>query len=68
MKNTKTCKNCTGFFKNPHNLCILAEMDKVNENSEICQDYVQFYEEDEDNWQPGDAPWDAPGMSIKDFI
>lgn len=23
---------------------------------------------DEDWWRPGDAPWDAPGMSVKDFF
>ena len=24
--------------------------------------------EEEDDWRPGDAPWNAPGMSIRDFI
>ena len=24
--------------------------------------------EEEENWRAGDAPWDAPGMSVRDFI
>lgn len=31
--------------------------------------YIEYEEYDEsDDWQPGDAPWNAPGMSVSDFI
>lgn len=25
-------------------------------------------EPERDDWRPGDAPWNAPGMSVSDFI
>lgn len=28
---------------------------------EVLDDYA-------DEWRPGDAPWNAPGMSVSDFI
>lgn len=29
---------------------------------------IDEVDELQDDWQPGDAPWDAPGMSMSDFI
>lgn len=49
----------------------------LEDNTWSDPEYQKAYEryrqelEDEDesrNWQPGDAPWKAPGMSISDFI
>ena len=44
-----------------------ASIDLENED-EIFDIYDddEFY--DDDDWQPGDAPWNAPGMSPSDFI
>jgi len=35
-----------------------------------CEDLYDDDDHDDetDDWQPGDAPWDAPGMSVSDFI
>lgn len=30
--------------------------------------YRKRLEEEEDDWHAGDAPWEAPGMSIRDFF
>lgn len=35
--------------------------------------WEDFYDDDDnddetDDWRPGDAPWNAPGMSVSDFI
>lgn len=30
--------------------------------------YWKRREEEEGNWRAGDAPWNAPGMSVNDFI
>ena len=72
MKNK--CKNCAKYFRDAHNLCILAEMEDVDGETEACEDFVQAYDEDEycpsstnGDYSPSN-PWDAPGMSIKDFI
>ena len=35
------------------------------------EEYDEQYANDyypEDDWKPGDAPWNAPGMSVSDFI
>ena len=71
----KKCKNCKFYFKDPHDLCYLAEIEEVDGETEACEKFVQAYDEDK-NYCPsatnGDYspsnPWDAPGCSIKDFI
>lgn len=30
--------------------------------------YWKRREEEESDWRAGDAPWDAPGMSVRDFF
>jgi len=69
----KKCKDCERYFKDTHNLCVLAEMDEVNGDTEACEDFEQSYD---DKYCPSSTkrdyspsnPWDAPGMSIRDFI
>ena len=44
---------------------------ETNEDEEYKRTYEAYWkarEEEEDDWRPGDAPWEAPGMSIHDFI
>ena len=70
----RKCKECARYFKDPHNLCYLAEIDEVDGNSEACENFEESYNEDEytpsatrGDYSPSN-PWDAPGMSIRDFI
>lgn len=68
------CKDCQRYFRDTHNLCGLAEQEIVNGDSEACESFEQVY--DDEDYTPsathGDyspsCPWNAPGMSIKDFI
>ena len=68
------CKDCARYFKDTHNLCYLAEIEEVDGETEACESFEEY--EDERYYTPsatyGDYspsnPWDAPGMSIKDFI
>lgn len=43
---------------------ILEEFEKIF-NKTLEQDNIS---DDNRNWRPGDVPWEAPGMSIRDFI
>lgn len=69
------CKDCARYFKDTHNLCYLAEIEEVDGNSEACEGFEQAYDEEDDycpsstngDYSPSN-PWDAPGMSIRDFI
>ena len=70
----RKCKECGRYFKDPHNLCYLAEIDEVNGDTDACENFEEFYKEEEytpsatrGDYSPSN-PWDAPGMSIKDFI
>ena len=74
MKHT-LCRNrfCVGMFgKEP---CGLYEMDRCNARDPECSRYEPDTDDD-DNYCPSSTardygpgnPWDAPGMSIKDFI
>ena len=71
----RKCKDCAQFFKDPHDLCYLAEIDEVDGNTDACEKFEQYYGCDDDytpsatngDYSPSN-PWDAPGMSIKDFI
>ena len=78
MSKCKTCKNCARYFRDERNLCYLAESEQVNCETEACEDFIQAYDcDDEDEYYTPSAtygdyspsnPWDAPGMSIHDFI
>ena len=70
----RKCKECARYFKDPHNLCYLAEIDEVDGNSEACEDFEESYKEDEytpsatkGDYSPS-CPWDAPGCSIGMFL
>lgn len=71
----KKCKECARYFKDTHNLCYLAEIEEVNGDTDSCDDFEECYECDDDycpsatngDYSPSN-PWDAPGMSIRDFI
>ena len=70
----KRCKDCERYFKDAHNLCYLAEIDEVDGETEACESFEKYYNEEEyipsatnGDYSPSN-PWDAPGMSIKDFI
>jgi hypothetical protein len=73
METKRKCKECARYFKNPHNLCFLAETELVDGETESCDDFEEYYEEEytpsstNRDYSPSN-PWDAPGMSIKDFI
>lgn len=70
MEIKRKCKDCALFFKDPHNLCYLAETEQVDWETEACEEgFIQYYNRDDDecDYSPSN-PWDAPGMSIKDFI
>ena len=34
----------------------------------IDYDWITDYGRPADEWRPGDAPWNAPGMNVSDFI
>lgn len=47
----------------------------MSDATEISDRMYQLIEADDevdeperDDWRPGDAPWNAPGMSVSDFI
>lgn len=70
----RKCKDCARYFKDPHNLCYLAETEMVDGNTDACEDFEKYYGCDEytpsatnGDYSPSN-PWDAPGMSIRDFI
>lgn len=70
----RKCKECGRYFKDPHNLCYLAEIDEVNGDTDACENFEKSYDEDEycpsatnGDYSPSN-PWDASGMSIRDFI
>lgn len=69
------CRDCSRYFRDAHNLCYLAEIDAVDGNTDACEKFVQAQCEDDDycpsatngDYSPS-CPWNAPGMSVKDFI
>lgn len=69
------CKDCARYFRCVHNLCVLAEMEVVDGNSDACEQFEPDYKNN-DEYTPSSTngdyspshPWDAPGMSIKDFL
>lgn len=69
------CKDGNRYFRDTHNLCMLAEMDEVDGDSKACSSFELAYDEDEEytpsatngDYSPS-CPWNAPGMSIRDFI
>lgn len=70
----RKCKDCARYFKEPHDLCFLAETELVDGETKACDDFIQYHNEDEycpsstnGDYSPSN-PWDAPGMSIKDFV
>lgn len=69
----KKCKDCKRYFRNPHDLCYLAEIEEVDGDTDACDNFEQAYKEDycpsatNGDYSPSN-PWDAPGMSIKDFF
>ena len=59
--------------EDPENIDRLIDLANEVESLRERENFAwQDEEYDEDNasddWQPGDAPWDAPGMSMDDFI
>ncbi len=74
IKMIEKCKNCIRYFRDPHNICFLAEIEEVDGNSDACENFTPDYETTEycpsatnGDYSPSN-PWDAPGMSVKDFI
>ena len=69
------CKDCKRYFRNTHDLCYLAEIEEVDGNTDACERFAQAFDEDDEycpsatngDYSPS-CPWNAPGMSIKDFI
>lgn len=68
------CKNCKFYFRDPHDLCYLAEIEEVDANSNACDRFIKAYDNNEycpsatnGDYSPS-CPWNAPGMSIRDFI
>ena len=66
------CKNCAKYFKDIHNLCYLADIDEVTAETKACADFEEYCGEyipcaENGDYSPS-APWNAPGMSIRDFI
>ena len=58
--------------KDPENVDRLIdlanEVESLRERVNFAWQDDEYDENNSDDWQPGDAPWDAPGMSIDDFI
>jgi hypothetical protein len=70
----KKCKKCARYFKDTHNLCYLAEIEEVSGDTDACDDFEEYCGNEEytssatnGDYSPSN-PWDAPGMSIRDFI
>ena len=68
------CKDCIRYFRNPHDLCFLAEIEEVDRNSDACDKFILDCSDEEycpsatnGDYSPSN-PWDAPGMSVRDFI
>lgn len=68
------CKHCARCFRDPHDLCFLAETEIVDGESDACEDFVMAYDDEEytpsatrGDYSPSN-PWDAPGMSMSDFF
>ena len=68
------CKDCGKFLGDVHALCPLVEMKVVDRVSDACTSFVSSHKEEEycpsatnRDYGPGN-PWNAPGMSIRDFI
>ena len=53
------------YFSGEH-----SNADNANDDETNAADETQLTEcdDDGDDWRPGGAPWDAPGMSVSDFI
>lgn len=50
-------------------MCVTPQEDNLDEDYwDMYEAYWKRREAEEDDWRPGDAPWNAPGMSISDFI
>lgn len=70
------CGDCQGMLHIPEHLCFMAEAGEVTDISEACPQFAPACCDDEEHYCPsataGDYrpgnPWDAPGMSIRDFI
>ena len=44
------------------------EVESLRERENFAWQDEEYDEDNCDDWRPGDAPWDAPGMSVSDFI
>ena len=44
------------------------EVESLRERENFAWQDEEYDEDNSDDWRPGDAPWDAPGMSESDFI
>ena len=53
----RKCKECARYFKDPHNLCYLAEIEEVNGESEACDKFELVYD-DEDDYCPSSTNGD----------
>lgn len=42
----------------------VTEEEEEEEESNI----YDYWEYEENEWRPGDSPWNAPGMSVSDFV
>jgi hypothetical protein len=71
----KTCGQCIGYFKNTEDLCYLAEIEEVNSKTKACERFRQNCDCEKEycpsatngDYSPSN-PWDAPGMSMRDFF
>ena len=43
-ENKNKCKDCYMYFRNTYDLCTLAEMEKVDGESEACEKFVQAHD------------------------
>lgn len=54
---------------NERHMGVTTQEDNLDEDYwDMYESYWARKEAEEDYWKPGDAPWNAPGMSISDFI
>ena len=69
------CGECKGYFRKTHELCYRAETGEVCRITPACEKFVKAPVEEEEyvpsatngDYSPS-APWNAPGMSMRDFI
>ena len=47
MNKKNKCKNCARYFRDTHNLCVLAEMDEVNAETDACENFEKYYNRNE---------------------